>query len=93
MSLTIKLPADAERALEAKARAQGVPVESYVRQLIEREVQGSGAAPDQESGNRPVAETIREIWSNVPDRVRAKLPEDGASQIDHYVYGTPKKDQ
>jgi hypothetical protein len=40
---------------------------------------------------RPLLSRIRDIWRDMPDEVRAKLPEDGASQIDHYVYGLPKR--
>jgi hypothetical protein len=29
----------------------------------------------------------------MPAEVQAKLPSDGASQVDHYVYGLPKRDQ
>jgi hypothetical protein len=35
---------------------------------------------------------MREIWGNMPDDVRAKLPRDGASQVDHHVYGLPKRE-
>jgi len=28
----------------------------------------------------------------MPDEVRSKLPRDGASEIDHYVYGLPKRE-
>jgi hypothetical protein len=41
---------------------------------------------------RPISEIIREIWSDMPDDVRATLPRDGASQVDHYVYGLPNRD-
>ncbi len=34
---------------------------------------------------RPLLSKIRDIWRDMPDEVRAKLPEDGASQIDHYI--------
>jgi hypothetical protein len=42
---------------------------------------------------RPISETIRDIWAGMPDEVRSRLPRDGAAQVDHYVYGLPKKDQ
>ena len=41
----------------------------------------------------PLAERIREIWSDMPDEVRTKLPSDGASQHDHYIYGVPKRQE
>jgi len=29
---------------------------------------------------------------DVPDEVFNRLPPDGASQVDHYIYGLPKRD-
>ena len=33
-----------------------------------------------------------EIVADVPAEVFASLPKDGARQVDHYVYGLPKRD-
>jgi hypothetical protein len=41
--------------------------------------------------SRPLLSKIRDIWRDMPAEVRAKLPEDGAGQIDHYIYGLPKR--
>ena len=40
---------------------------------------------------KTLAARIREIWADMPDEVRAKLPADGATQHDHYIYGVPKR--
>jgi hypothetical protein len=40
---------------------------------------------------RPLSARIREIWADLPDEVRAEYPEGGAYQIDHHVYGLPKR--
>lgn len=87
MTLTVELPEEQEAALKRKAQALGVSAEEYARQVLGR---------DLKSGDRPrrhISEVFREIWSDVPDEVRAKLPADGADQIDHYVYGVPKRSQ
>jgi hypothetical protein len=34
---------------------------------------------------------IREIWAEMPDDVRSRLPEEGATEHDHYIYGWPKR--
>jgi len=86
MTLTIDLPDEEVKALEAKARAQGVSPEQYARLVLEQDLKVSPV-------RRPVSQSIREIWSDVPPEVRAKMPSDGSSQVDHYVYGLPKKDQ
>jgi antitoxin component of MazEF toxin-antitoxin module len=40
---------------------------------------------------RPIWERIAEMVADVPPEELAKLPTDGASQHDHYIYGTPKR--
>ena len=86
MTLTIDLSDEEVKALAAKAKAQGVSAEQYARLLLEQDLK---AGPVQ----RPVSQSIREIWSDMPADVRAKLPRDGASQVDHYIYGLPKRDE
>ena len=86
MTLTIDLPDEEVKALAAKARAQGVSAEQYARLVLEHDLKVGLV-------RRPISQSIREIWSDMPVAVRAKLPRDGASQIDHYVYGLPKRDQ
>ena len=77
MTLIIDLPEEDATALSARAQAQGVSAEQYARQVLKRDIQQA----------LPIAARIREIWSDMPEDARAKLPADGASQIDHYVYG------
>lgn len=88
MTLTIDLPGDRVVALKAKALEQGLSAEEYARQVLEHDLENGVAAPQ-----RPISEDIREIWADMPENVRAKLPADGASQVDHYVYGLPKRNQ
>jgi len=83
MTLVIELQENQEAALKAKAQALGVSAEQYAQQVMDRAL-GEGSP-------QPLSEMFREIWSGMPDDVRAKLPRDGAVQIDHYVYGVPKR--
>jgi uncharacterized protein (DUF2267 family) len=46
--------------------------------------------PSPAEADRPLAEKIAGIWHDMPAEIRAALPRDGASQIDHYVYGLCK---
>lgn len=82
MTLTIQIPDEQEAALRIKAQAQGISAEQCAQQLIDHDLS--------QKVRRPVSAVIRELWSDMPDDVRAKLPTDGADQIDHYVYGVPK---
>jgi hypothetical protein len=83
MTLTIELPKEQEAVLAAKAQAQGVSAEEYVRQVLAHDLE----APPR----RRVWETIAENSKRVPSEDFAAMPKDGASQIDHYVYGVPKR--
>jgi hypothetical protein len=88
MMLTIELPEEQEAALTARAQAQGVSAEEYARRVLQHDLEDG-----QERLRRPMSEVMREIWGDMPEDVRAKLPRDGASQVDHYVYGLPKRDE
>jgi len=87
MTLKIDFADEQTAALEAKAQAQGLSAEQYARQVLEHDL-NSGSEP-----RRHISQAIREIWSDMPDDVPASLPRDAASQIDHYVYGLPKREQ
>ncbi len=41
---------------------------------------------------RSIEEKIAAIWADVPEEEWAKLPPDLSDQLDHYIYGTPKKE-
>lgn len=40
---------------------------------------------------RPIWEVIEEIGASVPSAEWDKVPRDGATNLDHYLYGHPKK--
>jgi hypothetical protein len=86
MTLTIELPEEQTVALAAKAREQGVSAEQCAQELLKHALASTGAGG-------PLSARIREIWADMPDDVRAKLPSDGADQHDHYIYGVPKRAQ
>ena len=85
MTLKIELPEDKTAALAAKARSRGLSAEQYARELLEHDL-------DAGSGTQPIWEVISENMKRVPAEDLAQLPKDGASQIDHYVYGVPKRE-
>jgi hypothetical protein len=84
MTLTIKLSDEQATALEAKAAAEGLSVEEWIKKLAE---------PEQPT-SRPlqhIADIILESMKDVPPEIAATMPKDGASQHDRYIYGWPKK--
>ena len=99
MTLTIELSDERQAAvLAANARAQGVSEEQYARQLLEHALGVSGAQvgaspEDQSSDSRPIWEVMLDNLKGIPPEAFDRLPKDGASEIDHYLYGHPKRNQ
>ncbi len=87
MTLTLQLPDEKQAALSAKARAHGVSTEEYACQVLVHDIDAD--LPPR----RHISDVIRENMSRVPTEIMAKMPTDGASQHDHYIYGLPKKNQ
>jgi len=86
MTLVIELPDEQKAALAAKASVLGLSAEEYVRQIVTDHLE-TPAPP-----HRPIWEVIADNMERVSPEDLAALPDDGLSQIDHYVYGVPKKD-
>ena len=89
MTLVLELPEKKEVALKAKVQAQGVAAEQYAQDVLDRDLEE--AIPAMPRDDRPIWEVIGEIMKDVPDEVFERLPKDGASQVDHYIYGHPKR--
>lgn len=84
MTLILELHDEQEAALNAKARAKGLSAEQCASELLKQALAA-------QSAKRPLSARIRDIWADMPDEVRARLPADGADQHDHYIYGVPKR--
>jgi len=41
--------------------------------------------------SRPIAEVLAGIAAAIPAAELAKLPQDFTDQLDHYIYGSPKR--
>jgi hypothetical protein len=81
----IELPDEQAAVLKAKAAAEGLSLEAWLQKLAEQE--RAATRP-----HRHIADVILENMQNVPPEIMARMPEDGASQHDHYIYGWPKKE-
>ena len=76
---------DEQAALKAKAAAaEGLSLAQWIQQLAE---QAQAASRPQ----RHIADEICENMKDAPPEIMAAMPEDGASQHDHYIYGWPKR--
>jgi hypothetical protein len=97
MTIMLPLQPQEEARLLAMAKAKGLSPDAIVREALDRvltEQSGSGpVAEDQKSDARPIWDVILENMKDVPPEAFAQLPKDGASEIDHYLYGHPKHRQ
>jgi hypothetical protein len=89
MSLTVDLSPEQEATLQARALAQGVSAEQYVRGVLERDLKPFESAGQR--GGRHISEIIAEITAEVPAEEFGKLPGDGSREHDHYLYGHPER--
>ena len=90
MTARIDFSAKEEAALEAQAQADGLSVEGWLKKLA-RERASLPPEPSTQD-DRPIWEVILDNTKNVPAKAFDALPADGASQVDHYLYGHPKRD-
>ena len=87
MPVTIEISDEQAARLREQADAKGLSIAELVERLIVAEPSPVEAA----KAHRPVSAMIREILGPVPPEELEKLPKDAASQIDHYIYGHPKR--
>ena len=85
MTLTIDLPDEQVKALATKAHACGVSAEDYARQVLERDLNEEGRVPE------PFWKAFTGRMNALPSEAFEGLPADGASEHDHYLYGSPKR--
>jgi hypothetical protein len=95
MTITIEFSSpDEVAAFQAAAEAEGLSVEDWLRKVAREQARPSVSSRAEEEpaeDYRPISQVIAEIMNDVPSEEFAKLPSDGASQIDHDLYGHPKR--
>ena len=84
--MTTELSDEQAAALNAKAAAEGLTLETWLKQL-------ACAEPPVEQPLKTAADIVLNRMRNVPPEMMAAMPKDGASQHDHYIYGWPKKEE
>ena len=74
---------------ELQARVPSGEVSRLVREAVDRalrEFPTTLAEP-----GRPAYKVILDIFSDLPEEEKARMPADLSVNLDHYVYGTPRK--
>lgn len=74
--------------LRALPESQQAEVLKYVEDLATEEPKADNGHA---SGRIAIWEKIEAIMRDVPDDVLATIPTDGSINVDHYLYGTPRK--
>jgi hypothetical protein len=92
VTITLPLQPKEEERLIAAARAKGLTTAALVREAIEPILT---AEPEQKheakSELRPIWQAIQDNMKDVTPEEFAELPKDGASELDHYLYGHPRR--
>ncbi len=74
------------KKLQALPDGKQQEVLTLVEALLDKE-----QVAQSESTRRPISEIFEELSSQIPLEEWAELPQDGAEQHDHYLYGSPKR--
>jgi Ribbon-helix-helix domain len=104
-TITIELTPEQKSLLETLSRETGKTVTALIREALEglqehvRPVPPNGGpngSPTEpvkapEEPHKPIWETFIEASREIPDEELDRLPTDGATQHDHYIYGVPKR--
>ena len=91
MTITLPLEPQEEAKLIALAQARGVSADVLVLEALERILAAAPESAEQKPEDRPIWEVILDNMKDVPPEEFARLPNDGASEHDHYLYGRPKR--
>jgi hypothetical protein len=90
MTITLPLSPTEEARLIAAAQAKGVSADALIREALDK-ILTDRSPQELQLESRPIWELIEDNMKDVPPEEFAKLPDDGASQHDHYLYGHPKR--
>ena len=86
--MKLELTPEVQAGLLAQAQESGLSLEAFAEQVLRERVQArSTASPASE----PFWKSFTRQVHALPDAVFDRLPEDGASEHDHYLYGAPKR--
>jgi hypothetical protein len=87
----VPISPELEKRIREKVEAGAADsVQAFVENVVRRAL-GLNSGLSAETAERPVWDVILSNMEDVPPEQFAALPTDGASQVDHYLYGHPKR--
>jgi hypothetical protein len=98
MTMEVHFTPEQEAQLAQIATKAGTAPERLVKDAVLRLLEGdphlgSDTSPERNGDTRPIWEVMLDNLKDVPPEEFAALPKDGASEVDHYLYGHPKRNQ
>jgi hypothetical protein len=94
MNITLPLQPQEEAKLIAMAQAKGLSTDALVREVLDKILGEAPECPAEPScESRPIWQVMLESMKEVPPEEFARLPKDGASEHDHYLYGHLKRNE
>jgi len=90
-AMAITIDATYEDGVLKPERPLALREHEKVRVTVEPQVEIAEPQDVQEPTQEPIWEQILALTRDLPPEVFDGLPTDGASQHDHYIYGTPKR--
>ena len=87
MNIVIELPDEKVAAWKAEADAHGLTIERWLQDVADKQLSTANG----KGGDVPVWEAILNNMKDVPREDFERLPRDGASEHDHYLYGHPRR--
>ena len=95
---SFELTPEQKSLLATLSRETGKPIPALLAEALEvlqeREHAGhevTSTVPSPQETPKPIWEQFAEAFNDVPEEDIARVPTDLASQVDHYVYGLPKR--
>lgn len=88
------MAANLEKQLIDKVRALPPSKQRVALSLLEKLADDSGSAPHETTKmNKQIWQVIEDINTGLPEDSWNEVPTDGSFNLDHYLYGAPKRQQ
>jgi Arc/MetJ-type ribon-helix-helix transcriptional regulator len=97
--MTIHLPPDVENSINAQvlsglfASPDDALAEAWREFIERRQAQPSppSTRPAEVQGDKPIWEKFADIAATMPKETWDNIPADSSEQLDHYIYGSPRR--
>jgi plasmid stability protein len=89
-TLTVDLPDAMKQRLEALALKHGKPTDALVREFL-----GDRLQEEERAGTAGAVQSLlrlaEDVRNAIPPEELAQVPADACEDLDHYLYGTPRR--